>query len=203
MCPLLWRVDHPALNDCLIDDDGRQAVVDLRVPSSQRSHRRSHRREMLCLSACHRSQLRPLDELELASVPYRDFIQVPLQPLQDNLEACTYETFEKDTIKYTTYQEAITQALRDLSALRKAGLTQQEGKPLNVMVVGAGRGPLVRCSLEASKETGIPIHVWAVEKNRNALVTLRDIIASEALGSQVRLIGFPCIFRVSAVLCWA
>lgn len=32
---------------------------------------------------------------------YRDFLQAPLQPLMDNLEAQTYETFEKDAKKYS------------------------------------------------------------------------------------------------------
>ena len=40
-------------------------------------------------------------------------MQVPLQPLQDNLELQTYETFERDTPKYTAYEEAIHDALLD------------------------------------------------------------------------------------------
>ena len=32
--------------------------------------------------------------------------QAPLQPLQDHLESSTYETFERDATKYTTYMEA-------------------------------------------------------------------------------------------------
>ena len=42
-----------------------------------------------------------------------DCVQAPLQPLQDNLESQTYETFEKDGTKYTTYQAAVAAALRD------------------------------------------------------------------------------------------
>ena len=34
--------------------------------------------------------------------------QVPLQPLQDNLESATYETFEKDPVKYAQYEKALT-----------------------------------------------------------------------------------------------
>lgn len=33
--------------------------------------------------------------------------QVPLQPLQDNLESATYETFEKDPIKYQQYEKVL------------------------------------------------------------------------------------------------
>lgn len=40
-------------------------------------------------------------------------MQVPLQPLQDNLELQTYETFERDTPKYTAYEQAIHDALLD------------------------------------------------------------------------------------------
>ena len=40
-------------------------------------------------------------------------LQVPLQPLQDNLELQTYETFERDSPKYTAYEEAMHDALLD------------------------------------------------------------------------------------------
>jgi len=40
-------------------------------------------------------------------------VQSPLQPLQDNLESTTYETFERDGQKYSQYQLAIAAALRD------------------------------------------------------------------------------------------
>ena len=39
------------------------------------------------------------------------------------------------------------------------------------MVVGAGRGPLVRASFAASQACSRPIKVYAVEKNPNAVVT--------------------------------
>ena len=45
--------------------------------------------------------------------PYYDYLQAPLQPLQDNLESQTYETFEKDPVKYREYQRAIRHALQD------------------------------------------------------------------------------------------
>ena len=52
--------------------------------------------------------------------------------------------------------------------------------PLQVlMVVGAGRGPLVRASLKASQRAGRALRVYAVEKNPNAVVTLQNLIASE------------------------
>lgn len=40
-----------------------------------------------------------------------------------------------------------------------------------VMVVGAGRGPLVRASLAAAKNAQRLVRVYAVEKNPNAIVT--------------------------------
>lgn len=44
---------------------------------------------------------------------YDDFLEIPLQPLYDNLDSYTYEVFEKDPIKYIFYQRAIEQALLD------------------------------------------------------------------------------------------
>lgn len=40
-----------------------------------------------------------------------------------------------------------------------------------IMVVGAGRGPLVRAALNAAKLTNQEIKVYAVEKNPNAVNT--------------------------------
>lgn len=44
---------------------------------------------------------------------YEDFLQIPLQPLMDNLDQYTYEIFEKDPIKYIEYRRAIKLALLD------------------------------------------------------------------------------------------
>ncbi|XP_012285156.1 protein arginine N-methyltransferase 5 [Orussus abietinus] len=101
---------------------------------------------------------------------YEDYLQCPLQPLMDNLESQTYEIFEKDPIKYTLYQNAIYEALVDLSKKE-----EYFNKTIVVMVVGAGRGPLVRASLNASDNSGTHIKVYAVEKNPNAVLTLQSL----------------------------
>ncbi len=51
------------------------------------------------------------------------------------------------------------------------------------MVVGAGRGPLVRRSLLAADAAGVRVRVYAVEKNANAVVTLRNAAATDPLWS--------------------
>lgn len=111
---------------------------------------------------------------------FEDVLQSPLQPLQDNLESATYQVFERDRIKYVKYEEAITAALAD----RKAGRTE----PLVLMVLGAGRGPLVDASLAASQATGVPLRVYCVEKNPNALLTLAQRQAHE-WGDAVTVVG--------------
>merc|ERR1712216_1012826 len=45
----------------------------------------------------------PAEQFEL---PYHDYLQAPLQPLQDNLESQTYETFERDPVKYASARAA-------------------------------------------------------------------------------------------------
>ena len=160
--------------------------------------------------------------------PYYDYLQAPLQPLQDNLESQTcarglqpyyslltthyslltahyspltthyslltrYETFEKDPIKYREYQRAIMLALQDRQSTGRfakmsvdacaptsetaTGAADGAGaagvEPTVIMVVGAGRGPLVAAALAASQEAGVPVKVYAVEKNENAVVTLQ------------------------------
>jgi len=110
---------------------------------------------------------------------YLDSRQSPLQPLGDHLEYQTYETFEKDPVKYKQYREAVAFALEDgikddglallgltrtsLGQLKQMhddafelgdenqhrGLKAQEMVNVDIyqvtiLVVGAGRGPLVR-----------------------------------------------------------
>ncbi|KAF7390207.1 hypothetical protein HZH68_012064 [Vespula germanica] len=101
---------------------------------------------------------------------YEDYLQCPLQPLMDNLESQTYEIFEKDPIKYTQYQAAIVQAIININLKRETKLDK-----LIIMVVGAGRGPLVRAALNAAKLTNQEIKVYAVEKNPNAVNTLQAL----------------------------
>lgn len=104
-------------------------------------------------------------EAETYEAPYYDYLQAPLQPLAHNLGSQTYETFEKDPVKYAAYEEAIQQCLleRDFTDM-----------PI-IMVLGAGRGPLVKRSLRAAETAGKKVKVFAVEKNPNAVVTLRNM----------------------------
>ncbi|XP_077537844.1 protein arginine N-methyltransferase 5-like [Haemaphysalis longicornis] len=97
---------------------------------------------------------------------FEDYLQTPLQPLGDNLESVTYETFEKDPVKYTEYQQAIYLALID------KGEELGKDKEIVVMVVGAGRGPLVTATLNAARRADRKVRVYAVEKNPNAVVSL-------------------------------
>ena len=114
-------------------------------------------------------------EQELVEAGYRDYLQAPLQPLMDNLESATYETFEKDASKYACYEEAVLACLRD----RVGDADAAAGKETVLMVVGAGRGPLVRASLAASKRCGRKLRVYAVEKNPNAVITLQSLVEAE------------------------
>jgi len=113
----------------------------------------------------------PLDTVSQFAKGYEDFLQSPLQPLMDNLESQTYEIFEKDPIKYSQYQKAVYRALLD-----RVPLEDRDTSEVVIMVVGAGRGPLVRASLAAASEAGVKLKkVYAVEKNPNAVITLENI----------------------------
>ena len=60
-----------------------------------------------------------------------------------------------------------------------------------LMVVGAGRGPLVRASLRAADRCDPPrrLRVFAVEKNPNAVVTLQSLVESEGWGDRVTVVA--------------
>ena len=109
-----------------------------------------------------------LSEEEILEMPYRDFLQAPLQPLQDDLASQTYETFERDSPKYVAYEEAVYHALRAIGG--NSGGVSGSQRDVDVCVVGAGRGPLVSAVLRASVRAEVPTRVVAVEKNRNAVV---------------------------------
>ena len=63
-----------------------------------------------------------LDKEEQIEVQFRNYLQSPLQPLADNLESSTYETFENDSIKYELYEEALYKAFLDK---KKTGVFRQ------------------------------------------------------------------------------
>ncbi|EJD06474.1 PRMT5-domain-containing protein [Fomitiporia mediterranea MF3/22] len=89
--------------------------------------------------------------LENYAQGYQDYLQMPLQPLQDHLASMVYENFERDPVKYQKYEEAIV-----------------------LTVAGAGRGPLVARSLKAVKRSARNVVVYAIEKNPSAYVTLQQ-----------------------------
>ncbi|GAY44567.1 hypothetical protein CUMW_082910, partial [Citrus unshiu] len=140
----------------------------------------------------------PLPEQERFELSYRDFLQSPLQghnplfhiisdefctiefsnyylsfqPLMDNLEAQTYETFEKDSVKYIQYQRAIGNALVDR-------VPDEEASSLTT----------------AAEETGRKLKIYAVEKNPNAVVTLHSLVRLEGWEKTVTIVS--CDMR-----CW-
>jgi len=164
-------------------------------------------------------------EEAVLETPYLDSLQSPLQPLGDHLEYQTYETFEKDPVKYTNYGEAIELALLDglasgaypkvksvftsLSRLKETsetlcerlematgkldlGATKEiDVKEVTILVVGAGRGPLVREAIAAvdrvtsyslmGTEGKAALHakIIAIEKNPSAVLYLQSLRGTE------------------------
>lgn len=48
-----------------------------------------------------------------APTPHHGYLTFDFQPLMDNLQSVTYQTFEQDPIKYRNYEEAMFRAIRD------------------------------------------------------------------------------------------
>ncbi|RCI04156.1 Protein arginine N-methyltransferase 5 [Rhizopus stolonifer] len=125
-------------------------------------------------------KLPELTKFEESAWGFHDVLQVPLQPLAHHLENQFYETFEKDPIKYEQYEKAIFQALVDR-------IEDLSDEITTIGVVGAGRGPLVNCCLRASERSQRKIHVYAIEKNPHAYVTLQNMKAT-VWGDNVSLV---------------
>lgn len=62
-------------------------------------------------------------------------------------------------------------------------------REITVLYFGAGRGPLIRRALAAAKATQANVKVIALDKNPNAIVTLRNMILNENLQDRVKLIS--------------
>lgn len=126
-------------------------------------------------------KLPPLTGLSAAGFAFRDHLQLPLQPLADNLDSSVYETFEKDRPKYERYREALKQTLHDMyynssritprlgeggtwgrrshDGGSQDGALGGAGKPVLIAVLGAGRGPLVDAALRAADSEDVKVKV--------------------------------------------
>lgn len=105
-----------------------------------------------------------------------------MQPLGINLTNGNYASFEQDPVKYKLYQEAIRQALID----RKS--TANSNSTMNVMILGAGRGPLCRAAFEAAKAAQCDIEIIVVEKNSTIFYMLKQTIAElKRQGAKIHL----------------
>jgi protein arginine N-methyltransferase 5 len=89
----------------------------------------------------------------------------------------------QDPIKYARYEEAVQLALLDRVTEDKAKQTVTI-----IMVVGAGRGPLVQCCLQAAVAVGRKVKMYAIEKNPNAVVTL-EARNTEQWGGRVTVVA--------------
>eukprot|EP01016_Furgasonia_blochmanni_P022131 TRINITY_DN2419_c0_g1_i2.p1 TRINITY_DN2419_c0_g1~~TRINITY_DN2419_c0_g1_i2.p1 ORF type:complete len:609 (+),score=28.33 TRINITY_DN2419_c0_g1_i2:716-2542(+) len=98
-----------------------------------------------------------------AAADFNDYLQVPLQPLKDNLESGTYQVFERDLAKYDSYEEAMTYIFKERFL---------EKEVVYVALVGAGRGPLMKRTLIAAEKTKRKVFMYVLEKNPNAMSTL-------------------------------
>ncbi|XP_068144653.1 protein arginine N-methyltransferase 5 [Drosophila tropicalis] len=103
---------------------------------------------------------------------YENVLEIPLQPLSDNLDSYTYEVFEADPVKYKLYQEAVQQALLD----RVDDTDAAKGKVTVVMLLGGGRGPLARAIFNAAELSGRKVRLYIIEKNTSAIRTLSHMV---------------------------
>jgi protein arginine N-methyltransferase 5 len=101
-----------------------------------------------------------------------DVILDPLQPLSTNLDSNTYSVFEQDKAKYSKYHEAMLEALGSLMMRPES----KERTNFTLMVLGAGRGPLVDAMISAIHKLrlkGKHFKIYALDKNHSSIVSLR------------------------------
>lgn len=164
----------PAEASLLDRNDSKKSRTDKRGPTPHLDYLRNLQRKQP-----------PKTTMQRFGSGYQDYLQSPLQPLTDNLDSVTYEVFENDPVKYDLYYQAIVSALNDWRSQNKPA-SGTDGR-IVVAVVGAGRGPLVTRALRASESEGVPIELWALEKNQNAFVLLQQH-NEETWGGRVNLV---------------
>ncbi|UKJ87656.2 type II protein arginine methyltransferase [Theileria orientalis] len=142
------------------------------------------------------AKLGPMTVQEHYGQGYEDVLQLPLQPLRDNLDSVTYNEFEKCSFKYKAYNTAInlflvmcgtsckTQKIFQNERENMAHINCSKEHTLSsavsrvhycVYVVGAGRGPLVDITQELFKRNGITnFTVYVIDKNPYTMMTLQD-----------------------------
>ena len=96
-----------------------------------------------------------------------------------------YEMLEADTKKYSQYEEALVAAMTDLVVEEE----EQERREVVVLVVGAGRGQLVKTSLAAGERSKRKVRVIAVEENAGALPLLQQLHQESSWGEAVKIIS--------------
>lgn len=116
-------------------------------------------RSFLCYSF---SKQKEMTDSESMAVSMYDVLQDPLQPYKDHLESSSYIAFEEDVAKYVFYQDALEAAYNKLDKVEE----------IFVLLVGAGRGPLIERALEAGNKLKRNVRVLAVEKNPFAMIHL-------------------------------
>ena len=114
-------------------------------------------------------------------------LQLPLQPLGDHLPNPTYAVFEADATKYTKYQEAIVSFFTETYA-HSTGCGDRQ---CHVVVLGAGRGPLVTSALNAAQllPFDLSLTITIIEKNPHAVAFLRVRMAEDAQWVAARSAG--------------
>ncbi len=72
----------------------------------------------------------------------------------------------------------------DVEAIQKLPTPE---KPILVLYLGAGRGPLIMRTLKAAEKARVPVRLICVEKNPNAVITLRNLIHDKGISDRVQL----------------
>jgi len=142
-------------------------------------------------------QIERYTENQLLDYSYKDYLQSPLQPLMNNLESSSYETFENDKTKYECYYAALISAFTDFKKSNK--------KKLKILLVGPGRGPLIKVAFKASYQMNLEISMVAVEKNKNAMITLLNLQNSVPFKEKLQIFesdirNFECSEKFDIIL---
>lgn len=103
---------------------------------------------------------------KIAEDKWTNVLQLPMQPLSENLSNDLYQSFESCPVKYKSYEEAIEKAILSLNK-----------NEVVLYVVGAGRGAFVNSCVNIrrrfiTRKVDVKLNVYAVDKNPISIANL-------------------------------
>ena len=113
-----------------------------------------------------------------------------IDPVDPPLTMAEYANMERDGAKYLLYMTAVASAVADIAtSLRQHHPGDGQPHHFRAVIVGPGRGRLVRYVLDAAETSGIEVSVLCLEANQAATRLLARTFADDPRVTPINCVG--------------